>query len=129
MKDNKLEIGDVLYTTSSNYSNGGSIKKNTVNRLTSTQAHCDTGLKFRIQVYKHHSSDSYSTHQIGIEYASGTLANDKLNEKFELQKSKRTVSHNLDTIKTWDLTLEECNEIISVFDKLQTVRQAKINGQ
>lgn len=125
MKGNKLEIGDVIYTTG-DFSRV--LKKNIVNRLTPTQAHCDTGLKFKIEIDWSDINGFFRVYKIGDGY-SGTLANEKLDERFELQKKKRQVAHNLQTIQTWDLTMEECDEINAVFDKLQTAREAKINSQ
>lgn len=112
MKDNVLEVGDILYDRE-RFSSG--LIKFTVERLTPKQAVLTNGRKVKKEL-----ADSYygglHASQIG-EYGHMEFGTPELNQEYKDQTIRRNLKRRLAEINVKDLPIEICRQIWQLLPK------------
>lgn len=114
MKDNKLEVGDVLY--SSHYHH---LSKHVITRVTAKRAYSKTSPESNYELeYKRDVRGNYVDG-----YAStrgGTLEREDIKSEYELQQAKTRVRSLLDSIQVSKLTMAQCASLIDFIHELKS---------
>lgn len=109
MKDNKLEVGDVLYE----YSRWHGLVKHVVDRLTPTTA-ISGSEKYKIELLR---QDKIAAKLIG-EYGHHYLETEKLKEQYLLQETRRYADRLVKKIDVHKLTKQQLDSLIKFIKPL-----------
>ena len=106
MKDNKLEVGDVLYTNDRWHG----VRKSVIDRVTATTA-ISGASKFKIDVVEHGSG--LSVRMIGS-YGYAYLETDEYIREFRLKQKRNTLYRKLKDLDIYAIDESRIDEILNV---------------
>ena len=106
MKDNKLEVGDIIYAID----RSSITDKFTVERVTKTQAICNKNTKFRIEPWE--SGRVKVIGETGWSITSYYLENDNLRQRFKKESLIRRMS-KIDWSKVSNELMEQVESILT----------------
>lgn len=122
MKDNKLEVGDVLYE----YRRWGGLAKHTIVRLTPTTAVTESGRKYKIEVKEDYGFDrknKYFVAKIIGEYGNDKLETEELKEGYRILELRAKASFLLSKVRV-DIMSNE--EIVKFIDFCKSLNQSNL---
>lgn len=112
MKDNMLEVGDILYDRE-RFSSG--LIKCTVERLTPKQAVLKGGSKVKIELTESYYGELHAS-KIG-DYGHMEFGTPELNQEYKDQTIRRNLKRRLSEINVKDLPIEICEQIWKLLPK------------
>lgn len=112
MKDNKLEVGDVVYKRNGSFHSY--LSKHTVERLTTKWAIISGGIKVLNELKSDYSKTSLEARLVG-EYGYVTLENEDLKQQLREQGIRQKAKKAFNSIKLDQITIEQCLLLINHF--------------
>lgn len=113
MKDNMLEVGDILYDRE-RFSSG--LIKYTVERLTPKQAVLNGGRKVKVELFNSHYGGELHASSIG-DYGYMEFGTLELNQEYKDQTIRRNLKRRLAEINVTNLPIEICEQIWKLLPK------------